>query len=114
MVAFPDKGDQSLTHEQGPLANETTTEEKKMEEDAFTNAYDGVTREWLMKFRDADAERLKGLWAIEKEKDRERIKSQLREAPITRMRPQKRNPAKRVCSAKGCSTILSIYNEDPI
>ena len=114
MVAFPDKGDQSLTHEQGPLANETTTEEKKMEEDAFTDAYDGVTREWLMKFRDADAERLKGLWAIEKEKDRERIKSQLREAPITRMRSQKRNPAKRVCSAKGCSTILSIYNEDPI
>lgn len=127
MVAFPDKGDQSLTHEQGPLANETTTEEEKMEEDAFTNAYDTVTREWLrhghsrtitrewlMKFRDADAERLKDLWAIEKEKDRERIKSQLREAPITRMRPQKRNPAKRVCSAKGCSTILSIYNEDLI
>ena len=67
-----------------------------------------ITRERLMKFRDADAERLKDLWAIEKENDRERIKSQLREAPITRMRPQKRNPAERVCSAKDCSTILSI------
>ena len=119
MVAFPDKGDQSLTHEQGPLANETTTEEKKMEEGAFTNTDLAgttctITRERLMKFRDAGAERLKDLWAIEKEKDRERIKSQLREAPITRMRLQKRDPAERVCSAKDCSTILSIYNEDPI
>lgn len=119
MIAFPDKGDQSSTHEQGPLANETTTEEKKMEEGAFTHdemigTTSTITRERLMKFRDADAERLKDLWAIEKEKDRERIKSQLREAPITRVRPQKRNPAERVCSAKDCSTILSIYNEDPI
>jgi WhiB family redox-sensing transcriptional regulator len=125
MVAFPDKGDQSLTHEQGPLANETTTEEKKMEEGAFTHdemigTESTITRERLMKFRDADAEWLKALWVIEEEKDRERIKTQLceahaiREAPSTRVRPQKRNPAERVCSAKGCSTILSIYNEDPI
>jgi WhiB family redox-sensing transcriptional regulator len=119
MIAFPDKGDQSSTHEQGPLANETTTEEKKMEEGAFTHdemigTTSTITRERLMKFRDADAERLKDLWAIEEEKDRERIKIQLRETPITRVRPQKRNPVERVCSAKDCSTILSIYNEDPI
>ena len=120
MVVFPDKGDQSSAPEQGQLAYATTTEEEKMEEGAFTyEEWEGtLTPERWMKFRDAEAERLKARWAIEEQKDRDRINIQLwevlaiREAPITQVRPQECYPAERVCSAKDCSTILSVYNED--
>ena len=52
-----------------------------------------LTREELMTYRDAKAEDLKARWAIEKEKDRERIKTQLREALAIREAPTTRQAA---------------------
>ena len=52
-----------------------------------------LTREELMTYRDAKAENLKARWAIEKEKDRERIKTQLREALAIREAPTTRQAA---------------------
>ena len=52
-----------------------------------------LTREELMTYRDAKAEDLKAHWAIEKEKDRERIKTQLREALAIREAPTTRQAA---------------------
>ena len=52
-----------------------------------------LTREELMAYRDAKAEDLTARWAIEKEKDRERIKPQLREALAIREAPITRQAA---------------------
>ena len=62
-----------------------------------------LTREELMTYRDAKAENLKARWAIEKEKDRERIKTQLREALAIREAPTTRQAA---CRRLGIPTSV--------
>ena len=68
-----------------------------------------LTREELMAYRDAKAENLKARWAIEKEKDRERIKTQLREALAIREAPTTRQAA---CRRLGIPTSV-FFSEAP-